>query len=74
MHVGSDPPAPSAPLLSPFSGDTTGAPSYGDSNTNQGQLTHSQLQLGLTGTVGVTPGTGRGGEGGGGGCSIQMGE
>ncbi len=51
-------------IFSPFSGDTREAQSYWDSNMNQGQLTHSQLQLGLTGTT-VRAQTG---------FSIQMGE
>lgn len=50
--------------MPPFSGDTKEAQSYWDSNMNQGQLTHSQLQLGLTGTPGKAET----------GFSIQMGE
>lgn len=51
-------------IFTPFSGDTKEAQSYWDSNMNQGQLTHSQLQLDLTGTP-VKAETG---------FSIQMGE
>lgn len=51
-------------IFLPFSSDTKKAQSYQDSNMNQGQLTHSQLQLGLTGTMGITET----------GFSIQMGE
>ena len=51
-------------IFPPFSGDTKEAQSYWDSNMNQGQLTHSQLQLSLTGTMGVEET----------GFSIQMGE
>lgn len=51
-------------IFSPFSSNTKGTQSYRDSNTNQGQLTHSQLQFGLTGTTGKAET----------GFSIQMGE
>lgn len=37
-------------IFTPFSHDTREAQSCRDSNMNQGQLTHSQLQLDLTGT------------------------
>lgn len=37
-------------IFTPFSRDTKEAQSCWDSNMNQGQLTHSQLQLDLTGT------------------------
>lgn len=51
-------------IFPPFFGNTKEAQSYWDSNMNQGQLTHSQLQHSLTGTVGITET----------GFSIQMGE
>lgn len=51
-------------IFTPFSHDTKEAQSCRDSNMNQGQLTHSQLQLDLTGTP-VKAETG---------FSIQMGE
>lgn len=51
-------------IFTPFSRDTRGAQSCWDSNMNQGQLTHSQLLLDLTGTP-VKGETG---------FSIQMGE
>lgn len=38
-------------IFSPFFSDTKEAQSYGDSNMNQGQLTHSQLRLALTGSA-----------------------
>lgn len=51
-------------IFLPFFGNTKEAQSYWDRNMNQGQLTHSQLQDSLTGTVGITET----------GFSIQMGE